>query len=428
MCIPIYVFVFAIYYSVSAFVGLLYRSAILSVVAAILFWAFCFVIGLTHGIISGSMETAEPAQLVVDGGEVVKMDRANRAAILSPQDKEWVTAFQSPDMDAIPGFMRGLMPGTPMLGLKYDEEGSRFVGAQVPFGELGTPFSTNRVIVTASSEDDWVTESKMKAPPFTRAIFQDQDGSLIFVTFFGKVLRLPLEQIEKFEQDRAQQQAQQEAASDVEAETVADTEYFTDVSPGFPVPSEEIELIGWDRKTRQLAFFGNGRLTILSWNGEQFEWGDDNRYGLPTETAGAAIALGGNQAYIGVKNESLFVVELDSGQVTDLPWPSDAAIVNILTDPNGARTVILDSKGRLWQLVQGTEKVVPIPVRAQGKIRAVTYGEEDRFWTIDAYSRVHAYGWSDGKYLDSAIQRDGDVSAAVRVRDSTVVLGQSQTR
>ncbi|MEX2187695.1 MAG: ABC transporter permease [Pirellulales bacterium] len=50
LCIPLLLFLFAIFYSVSALAGVLWRNAIVSVVVALVFWAACFAIGLTKEI------------------------------------------------------------------------------------------------------------------------------------------------------------------------------------------------------------------------------------------------------------------------------------------------------------------------------------------------------------------------------------------
>lgn len=47
-CIPLLLFVFIIFYSVSALVGLLWGNSIVCVVSCIIFWLFCFAIGAIH--------------------------------------------------------------------------------------------------------------------------------------------------------------------------------------------------------------------------------------------------------------------------------------------------------------------------------------------------------------------------------------------
>ena len=403
-CIPLYVFVFAIYYSLSAFVGLVFRSPILSVVAAILFWAFCFGIGVSHDLISTMVEAGAPGQLIVDSGQVVKFDRTDRGSVLDPSTQEWTEAFRSPDMEEVPAFLRGLMPGSPMMGLTYDSQGERFFGAQVPFSELGTRFSTTRYVVMARAENDWLAEQKMKAPAMTRAVFQDSDGSLLFVTYRGRVFRLPVDQIDEFD---ANQKLDEVGISpltdDDDQKDDGDVlQYFTDISPLGTLPPEEIEWISWDESTRRMVFYGNGRLTLLHWDGDRFQWSDRDRYGLPREVSARAIAVGGDHVWIGVGNESIFDVALESGIVTEYPWPSQANIVSLIGAVDGSRAVLLDAEGVVWQLEQGQEVISRLSVRGQGKIRAIAAGDAKHFWVVDENSLVHGYNWSDARYAKSA--------------------------
>ncbi len=49
LCIPIFLFLFAIYYSVSAFSGVIWRNAVVCVVMTVLFWLACTVVGIDQG-------------------------------------------------------------------------------------------------------------------------------------------------------------------------------------------------------------------------------------------------------------------------------------------------------------------------------------------------------------------------------------------
>jgi ABC-type transport system involved in multi-copper enzyme maturation permease subunit len=50
LCIPLLVFVFMIYYSVSMLVGLIWKNAVVSIVVTMLFWGICTVLGITYGV------------------------------------------------------------------------------------------------------------------------------------------------------------------------------------------------------------------------------------------------------------------------------------------------------------------------------------------------------------------------------------------
>ena len=63
LSIPLYVIVFAIYYSVSSLTGLVTRSTIMAVMATGLFWALCWSMGTVYGYFNALMEGSEIAKL-----------------------------------------------------------------------------------------------------------------------------------------------------------------------------------------------------------------------------------------------------------------------------------------------------------------------------------------------------------------------------
>ncbi len=55
-CIPLLLFVYAIFYCVSALTGLIWGNAIVSVVACLVFWVFCFAVGTMHDILQDRVQ------------------------------------------------------------------------------------------------------------------------------------------------------------------------------------------------------------------------------------------------------------------------------------------------------------------------------------------------------------------------------------
>jgi ABC-type transport system involved in multi-copper enzyme maturation permease subunit len=87
-CIPIYMFLFAIYYSVSALAGVFWRNAVLSVVMTIVFWVACWSLGLAKNLveilalnpqrITRLVPAGETLLAVNESGEVLQWDEADR--------------------------------------------------------------------------------------------------------------------------------------------------------------------------------------------------------------------------------------------------------------------------------------------------------------------------------------------------------------
>jgi len=96
--IPIYILVFAMYYSVSALVGLLFRSPILSVVATVVFWATCFSVGVSHTSAFAFKQNqrlydplvTENGAVAVDGyGDIVAWDASSNAWTVAAKNSDF---------------------------------------------------------------------------------------------------------------------------------------------------------------------------------------------------------------------------------------------------------------------------------------------------------------------------------------------------
>ena len=72
LCIPIFLFLFVVYYSVSAVAGVVWRNAIVCVVLTVLFWFACWVVGAAKQIFE---------QLVVESQRIVRIVSAGDTLI-----------------------------------------------------------------------------------------------------------------------------------------------------------------------------------------------------------------------------------------------------------------------------------------------------------------------------------------------------------
>ena len=93
--IPIYVLVFAIYYSISALIGLLYRSPILAVVATVVFWAVCFSVGTGHGCFHALMQNQRLYDPLVTENGVVAINGLGEIVVWNANSKSWSLAAQN---------------------------------------------------------------------------------------------------------------------------------------------------------------------------------------------------------------------------------------------------------------------------------------------------------------------------------------------
>jgi len=95
LSIPLYIIVFAIYFSVSAVVGLIWRSPIVSVILTLMFWAFCFAIGSTFTPFDRKMTNSEFNSLLPVNQQVYAADVIHRLKVWDERENGWEKALDS---------------------------------------------------------------------------------------------------------------------------------------------------------------------------------------------------------------------------------------------------------------------------------------------------------------------------------------------
>lgn len=93
-CIPVFVFIFSIYYSVSAVSGLIWKNAVVSMVLTFLFWLFCFALGGLRGYMQMPMEIS-PQIVDVQQVDDVLMATTHRGLlqIWDADQQRWQPAY-----------------------------------------------------------------------------------------------------------------------------------------------------------------------------------------------------------------------------------------------------------------------------------------------------------------------------------------------
>ncbi len=95
-CIPILMFVFIIFYSVSALTGLVWGNAIVCVVACMIFWLFCFSIGFMHDALLPQAEVLPQISRIREiDGRVMTVDQRGVLAVWNAEYSIWQPALES---------------------------------------------------------------------------------------------------------------------------------------------------------------------------------------------------------------------------------------------------------------------------------------------------------------------------------------------
>jgi len=203
-CIPVCVFLFAVFYSVSAVAGLRWRSPILAIGLANLFGAACLVIGFA-GWLSDSFVTEGDriTGLAVSGEQLVASTRDGHLRRLDRTSNQWTNLF--PDE---PGRNDRVLP--PVMLSDGRMATARVRGGRVNlFGSGATP------LLLLEPGPDGMLEPSIELPVGTSDLFALEDGGLLALNS-GDLMAAPAQVLNP--------PAGDEMDSDVEAAAVAGDE------------------------------------------------------------------------------------------------------------------------------------------------------------------------------------------------------------
>ncbi len=180
LAIPLYLFLFAIYYGVSSLAGVVWRNAIVSVVMAVLFWFVCWVVGTANGLVEQlSLNPRRIVTIVPAGEELIVVNNQGEVARWEASQGDWDPIFVARGESRLPfGFNRRL------VGPAYDPQGERIMA--VNYGMPGfSPFAASTHLFVGKRADDWQRTEGVNVPDGTRALFLNQSGDLLAVSSQG---------------------------------------------------------------------------------------------------------------------------------------------------------------------------------------------------------------------------------------------------
>ena len=190
LSIPVYLFLFVLYYSVSAATGVLYRGPIISVVMVFVFWFLCFVVGTAKDLIEGLEVRPSTVYSIIatdEGPLAVNMMGQVHTWSESPGSWEPVFSETEEQRQGMPGFARvglRMQAGFPFVGAQYDQQNKRLV---VLTRNIAFPMPGNgpsRLFV-GQSDDDWARRggTSGSAPP--RSLLLSPQDNILAVAATG---------------------------------------------------------------------------------------------------------------------------------------------------------------------------------------------------------------------------------------------------
>jgi ABC-type transport system involved in multi-copper enzyme maturation permease subunit len=380
-CIPLFIFTFMIFYSVSALVGLFWKNPIICVVITALFWGVCFSVGLIHTFFDAFLNVQnQPQRITSIKGQPILSTQQGRIQFWNPEERSWKTAFGDAD-------------GQRVLGPAWIEQEKSLYFArvqQLPFGIRGgqdtqlslahLPDLTDPKDTSFKSKfwDDGRLDTGPNLPSEPLAMFPWRDTFAVFTE----------DGVFRFDPQVAGRMEQQKTIFGgfdfgVARNLLQTYPSMTPKNWGLSKPMD----IGVAPSFKSIVLYSKGSLTHWMANESGESLSEAARIELNIDEKTIAIVGANDRTAIvcpvGFKPR---VVDLESKTIrNELEAVKDEAFNQIKVGANG-QFALLTGDGKIWLVSQDGSECKLLSLTSSRKALAIHFDENDRLWVT--YTRA----------------------------------------
>jgi hypothetical protein len=374
LCIPVFLFLFVIYYSVSALTGVIWRNAIVCVCCTILFWAVCFSVGFAKRIAEETfIDPIRLGAIVPAGEKLLSVNRSGHTFEWAGDHQTWEEVFRGRDEGGAQFFAR-----SSLIGPVYDPTHDRIVAIESARTRFELFGGSGKLLIGARNQE-WRRMENAVTPSNPQSLLIDPQGRIIVVSLTG---------IFRFEGDATREHRPFKV-------------FGVDIAPQ---ESGKFERIGptpeqkWRRPfdaainhaDGQLAVFSHGTLSVLSPDASG-QYTVNRQVEVPTEKGGTLEFVGGRIA-LGTGDGRVRIYDGSSlEELADLTPRGRAKPRKLAGSPDGKRLAALCDDGHVWLYDIAEKKPVSARFGGQGDITAIAFSPENRLLAADGFGRVTAY-------------------------------------
>jgi len=381
LCIPVFMFLFVIYYSVSALTGVIWRNAIVSVCCTILFWCLCFAVGTAKNVAETTfLDPTRLSSIVPAGDKLLAVNKSGQTFEWSAKSKTWEEVFRGQEPGGQAFFFRERL-----LGPVYDATADRLVAVESKptrfefFGGAGK-------LLVGPRKDLWRRIDSAGTPASPLALLLDPKGRIVLVSLTG---------VFRFEGTGTHEHHPFKVLG-IDLAPHDGSDHFVRMS----LSSEQ----KWQRPfaaaispiNGSLAVFSHGKLIVLVPDGDT-KYTVQGELDLKTDK-GAAITYAGSRIVVALGDGSVRVFTSESAshglslaEQSVLRQEGKAKARTAVASPDGHSVAVLFDDGKLW--LYDFEQNGPISgsISGQGDISAVNFSATNQLLVSDGFGRVTVY-------------------------------------
>ena len=176
-CIPIYVFLFMIYFSVSALAGAIWRNSTVALRVVLWFWLGIKVVEVAKVQLEDNLVRSKGIkEITVAGDSLLVIDGRLNTRLWNPKTSEWDEVFrvQSPGG---PDFSSRIWGANSRLTHTFDSATQQIFSLQTTpgrFGAMGVP-----ELVAGSADEDWERIPLGRTPDVVETVLIDRSGRVL---------------------------------------------------------------------------------------------------------------------------------------------------------------------------------------------------------------------------------------------------------
>ncbi len=412
--IPVFVFLFAVYYSVSALAGLHWRSAVVSVVITVLFWLGCFVTGQIAGISDG----------FVTGPAKVKLTAPLQQGVLTVTNAnslQYLAADQSEQKPIISGQFGNV---SRILGPAVLADGR--VVATTSFQQGFGSFGNEEPLKIFDPQADWKEELGVTLPRGTMQIMAAADGGLLALSTNG-LYHIAADNLLQPEEE-ANADKPRGLFAGIQNLLGKQTSAFAKVTPptiGFVSPARMVPVAN----TNDVVVYSAGSIYRLSPTNETpNESANASDAGGSTADAGGqwkviastilsdgdstlpvTLAATTSHTVLARKGEAIRILNSESLKLlSEIEFPDTQSVVDIVPTEDQATVLLLLSTHRVSEITLNDEPILQeAALPYQGSIESITNGPEGNVWIAHHIDSLTAVDPNSGEIQEAlSPQRD----------------------
>ncbi|MCH2124710.1 MAG: ABC transporter permease subunit [Pirellulaceae bacterium] len=380
LMLPLYVFVFVIYYAVSALAGVIWRSPIVCVIISIVFWAACFVVGAIHsGVERFVYKNSRLTSLMFSQDTLMGVSEVGVVSHWDEDAQEWKQVFRSSTQEQLqamlmfaPAEAQRFLP----IGYVLDKQGEQLLTVQRNFPGLRSTLRVGR------KADNWSNQEGAGAPMYAKFLLREPDGTPLIVSSAG---------LDRLEGDPLAKSKPVKVLG--VSLPLTGSRPLRSVQPGEPVVLTDPAAAAINEDTGQLALYSRGTLTVLEPD-EKHNYQKQREIQLDLEDADQAVALafGGTTVLLAFEDGHVSVYDLKTAKEENSFNPDRGNPPRFIqAAPGGKWFAVVFHTGRMWLYDAAANEGAMASFASQGAISTMTFSGNETMLVAERGTRVKEY-------------------------------------